>query len=158
MKNIFSNFINFFRKKAKQFPDKRKGSNKTYKIEDITLSAFSVFYMQSPSFLQYQRNMESKEGKSNAQSLFGLDKIPTDNHIRDIMDDVEAIKLKPMYDKLLRDLKDANILDSYRYMGRFYPIALDGTQYYTSKKICCKKCRFHSHPSTHFTLMFPPVS
>ena len=140
MKNIFSNFISFFRKKAKSFPDKRKGDNSTYKIEDISLSAFSIFYMQSPSFLQYQRNMESKEGKSNAQSLFGLDKVPSDNHIRDIMDNVKAIKLKPMYDKLLKDLKDANILDSYRYMGRFYPVALDGMQYYSSKKICCKKC------------------
>lgn len=141
MKKIFSNFINFFRKKAKSFPDKRvERDNATYKMEDIALSSFSVFYMQSPSFLQYQTNMESKEGKSNAQSLFGLNKIPTDNHIRNIMDGVEAIKLKPMYDKLLREVKDAEILDSYRYMGRFYPVALDGTQYYSSKKICCKKC------------------
>ena len=146
MKNIFSNFIKFFRKKAKSFPDKRKGRHNTiYKIEDIVLSAFSVFYMQSPSFLQHQRNMESKEGKSNAQSLFGLDKIPTDNHIRNIMDKVEAIKLKPMYNKLLKYLKDAKILESYIYMGKYYPVALDGMQYYTSKKICCEKCLTRTH-------------
>ena len=146
MKNIFSNFISFFRKKAKTFPDNRKGRhNVLYKIEDIALSAFSMFYMQSPSFLQYQRNMERKEGKSNAQSLFRLDKIATDNHIRDIMDNVEAINLQPMYNKLLKYLENANILSSYRYMGKFYPITLDGTQYYSSKKICCKKCLTKTH-------------
>jgi len=159
MKNIFSDFINVFRTKAKSFPDKREGANTTYKIEDIALSAFSIFYMQSPSFLQYQRNMESKEGKSNAQSLFGLDKVPSDNHIRDIMDNVEATKLKPMYDKLLKELKDANILDSYRYMGRFYPVALDGTQYYNSKKICCKKCltKRHNEKTTYSHQVVTPI-
>lgn len=146
MKNIFSNFINFFRKKAKSFPDKRAGrANATYKMEDIALSAFSVFHMQSPSFLQYQKDMEEKEGKSNAQSLFGLEKIPSDNHIRDILDNVEYTELKPMYNKLIKQLKDADILDSYRYMGRFYPVALDGMQYYSSKKIHCEKCLTRKH-------------
>ena len=83
MKNIFLDFISFFRAKVKQFPDKREGRyNTIYKIKDITLSAFSVF------FLQYQKNMEAKEGKSNIQSLFGLEKIPSYNHIRDIMDEM----------------------------------------------------------------------
>ena len=93
MKNVFSKFINFFRNKAKKFPDKRKGrSNATYKIEDIVLSAFSIFYVQSPSFLQYQKNMEKKEGRSNAESLFGVKKVPSDNHIRDILDNVEVLR------------------------------------------------------------------
>ena len=146
MKNIFSDFINFFRSKAKKFPDKREGrGNATYKMEDIVLSAFSIFYMQSPSFLQYQKNMESKEGKSNAKSLFGIEKIPSDNHIRNILDNVEANELEPMYNRLLKNLKDADILASYRYMGRFYPVALDGTQYYSSKNIYCDKCLTKKH-------------
>ena len=144
MKNIFSDFINFFRQKAKKFPDKRVGKNTTFKIEDIALSAYSVFHMQSPSFLQYQKNMETKEGKSNAQSLFGVEKIPSDNHIRNILDGIDLTYLRPMYDKQLKYLKDAKILDSYRYMGK-YPVALDGTQYYSSKKICCEKCLTKKH-------------
>lgn len=140
MKDIFPNFINFFRNKAKKFPDKRVGSNSIYKIEDITLSAFSVFHMQSPSFLQFQKDMERNEGKSNAQSLFGLNTIPSDNHIRNILDSVSATELSPMYDKQLNYLKDAKILNTYKYMGKYYPIALDGTQYYSSKKISCEKC------------------
>ena len=140
MKDIFSNFINFFRNKAKKFPDKRKGRhNSIYKIEDIVLSAFSLFHMQSASFLQHQKNMEKKEGRNNALSMFGIEKIATDNHIRDILDKVEVKHLKPMYDKLLKELQESNKLDAYRYMGK-YPVALDGTAYYSSKKIHCEKC------------------
>jgi len=148
MKNIFSNFIYFFRNKAKKFPDKRKGSNRTYKIEDIVLSAFSIFHMQSPSFLQYQRNMERKEGRSNADSLFGVKKVPSDNQIRDILDNVEAEELRPMYDKQLEYLENAHILDSYIYLGEFYLTALDGTQYHSSTKIHCKKCLTRKYGET----------
>ena len=164
MQDIFNNFVKFFRNKAKDFPDKREGrSNARYSMEDIALSAFSVFYMQSPSFLQFQKNMEEKEGKSNAQSFFGLEKIPSDNHIRDILDKVTSEHLQPMYDKQLRYLKEAKILDSYKYMGKYYPVALDGTQYHSSKKIHCEKClirgededRRYSHQVVTPTIVFP---
>ena len=42
------------------FPDKRKGGDVTYSMADIGLSAFSLFFMQSESFLDYQRGLEQK--------------------------------------------------------------------------------------------------
>jgi len=33
------------------FPDKRTGANCRYTMADIGLAAFSIFFMQSPSFL-----------------------------------------------------------------------------------------------------------
>ncbi|HET6240117.1 MAG TPA: hypothetical protein VFE41_34920, partial [Acetobacteraceae bacterium] len=41
-----------------RFPDKRRGMNATYRIGDIGMAAFSVFFMQSPSFLAHQRQLE----------------------------------------------------------------------------------------------------
>ena len=115
MKNVFSKFIDFFREKAKEFPDKRFRNNTSIKMEDIVLSAFSIFHMQSPSFLQFQKNMKNKEGKCNAETLFGIEKIPSDNHIRNMLDNVAPSYLRPMYDEQLKYLKDTKILDSYKY-------------------------------------------
>jgi hypothetical protein len=39
------------------FPDKRKEAG-VYSMADIGLSAFSLFFMQSESFLSYQRSLE----------------------------------------------------------------------------------------------------
>jgi len=64
-------------------PDKRTGKNTRYGMEDAALSAFSVFFTQTPSFLEFQRTMEKSKGKSNAQSRFGVHQIPSDRHIRD---------------------------------------------------------------------------
>ncbi|GAB4372441.1 MAG: hypothetical protein Kow00121_14810 [Elainellaceae cyanobacterium] len=44
-------------------------------MDAAALSAFSVFFTQTRSFLSYQRMMEGSEGKSNAQSLFGVHQI-----------------------------------------------------------------------------------
>jgi hypothetical protein len=58
------------------FNDPRKGKNKKYSMVDAALSAFSIFFMQSPSFLEYQRSLEQTHGKNNARTLFGTHEIP----------------------------------------------------------------------------------
>jgi hypothetical protein len=77
----FDNLINQFKWLVIALPDKRTGLNTTYSIEDAVLSAFSVFFMQSPSFLAHQIKMEGVKGTSNAQSLFQKKAIPSDNQI-----------------------------------------------------------------------------
>jgi len=142
--NVFNNFVNYFRTRAKLFKDKRKGKNKTYKIADIVLSAFSLFFFQSESFLAFQRKMKEEEGRDNAESFFKISKIPSDNHIRDMLDYMDPKCLQPLFAKLLQYLKDAKILDSYKYMG-YYLIINDGTSYFSSKHIHCKKCLTKTH-------------
>jgi len=72
-------------------------------MEDAALSAFSVFFTQSASFLAYQRTMEGNKGRSNAQTLFGIHQIPSDNHIRDLLDPVKSAFIFPCWSKSLRD-------------------------------------------------------
>ena len=45
-----------------RFPDKRRGANTTFGMADIGMAAFSVFFMQSPSFLAHQRRFEEGYG------------------------------------------------------------------------------------------------
>ena len=64
-------------------------------MEDIAASAFSVFYTQCPSFLARQKTMQQNKGRSNAQTLFQIEKIPSDNHVRDMLDEVAPEELYP---------------------------------------------------------------
>ena len=68
------------------FTDPRRGRNTQYTLVDAGLSAFSIFFMQSPSFLEYQRSLEQAQGRNNAQTLFGVHAIPSDNQIRTLLD------------------------------------------------------------------------
>jgi hypothetical protein len=45
-------------------PDKRRGTNSTYGIADFGMAAFSAFFMQCPSFLEHQKQLENEPGEA----------------------------------------------------------------------------------------------
>lgn len=46
--------------------------------------------------------MLKNKGKSNAQTLFEMDRIPCDNHIRDLMDEVGPSYVYPVFHYILK--------------------------------------------------------
>jgi hypothetical protein len=123
------------------FPDKRRGLNTTYRMGDIGMAAFSVFFMQSPSFLAHQRRLEHGHGRSNCESLFQIARIPSDNHIRDMLDPAEPERLHPVFAETVAALERMpGGLAAFRRLGDHVLIALDGTEYFCSKTIHCQHC------------------
>jgi hypothetical protein len=90
----FGVMLGFLQRAIAEIKDPRLASNATrYSIKDTVLGAFSVFFMQCESFLEHQRQMHSRYGQDNAQSLFGLMRIPTTPQIRNILDEIAANRL-----------------------------------------------------------------
>lgn len=123
-----------------RFPDERRGDNVQYRIGDIAMAAFSAFFMQSPSFLAHQRLLEQGHGRSNCASLFGIGKIPSDNHIRTMLDKAAPALLDPAFTATLAALEEADGLKNFRRPDGHVLIALDGTEYFCSKTINCCHC------------------
>lgn len=140
----FETMIASLRRAMATFPDLRVGKNTKYEIADAASGAFSVFFTQSPSFLQHQILLRQKYGLSNARSLFGIISIPSDNHIRDLLDPVDPATLDPVFNYCFQALKENGDLDSFRVeLGEKKNdllIALDGTQYFSSTDISCSNC------------------
>lgn len=140
----FEEMIESLRQAINTFPDKRTGNNKQYEMMDAAASAFSVFFTQCPSFLEYQKLMEKRYGLSNARTLFGIKDIPTDNHIRELLDSVSPDSLVPVFDVCFDALSKSHDLDMFRVpLGKENNdmlIALDGTEYFSSETIHCDNC------------------
>ena len=147
----FEELINFYREVLAHLPDKRTGSNKSYSMTDVALGAFSVFFMQSPSFLSHQREMEAGSKCNNACSLFKMAKIPSDNHIRDLLDEVSPNAVFPVFDSILNALKETNVLEKFRFLEGQLLIPLDGTEYFSSKNIRCDQCSTKQHKNGEIT-------
>jgi len=75
-------------------------------MTDVGMLAFSLFFMQSESFLDYQRQMELGHSSSNCHMLFGIKQIPTDNHIQALLDRVSPAALEPCFDQVLEQLRE----------------------------------------------------
>ena len=84
------------------------------------------------SFLSHQRSLEEGRKASNCQTLFGMANIPTDNHIRSMLDPVHPSRLQGWFDSVLEAFQ--------RLVGRRL-IALDGTEYFCSQKLGFPHCQ-----------------
>jgi hypothetical protein len=120
-------------------PDRRKGPQRDgeYTMVDIGLSAFSVFFMGSPSFLAHQRALAEGHGRSNCQTLFGMTAIPTDTYIRLMLDGASPAAFDPLF---FKTIATEGVLAPFRCLGGRALIALDGTQHYCSRNIHCTRC------------------
>lgn len=120
--------------------DKRKGESGHYTMADIGMAAFSVFFMQSPSFLAHQRALEEGHGRSNGQTLLGVAAIPSDNHIRQMLDGNQPSAFDGLFFQTLEAVEAADGLSAFRRLGGRLLIALDGTEHFCSRKIGCPQC------------------
>ena len=137
----FQEMLDGLRQNLEGVPEHRTGRNTQYGIADAGLGAFSVFYMQSPSFLAHQRDMQRKKGQNNAQGLFGVEHIPSDGQIRNLLDPVEPGGLYEPFWEIYRHLDEGGDLDKYGGVAGTRLISLDGSQYFSSQEIHCPNCR-----------------
>jgi hypothetical protein len=123
------------------FPDPRKGRSGNIAMADFGLSAFAMFFMQSASFLSFQRTLEKGQGRSNCQTLFGIEKIPSDHYIRGILDEADPALLAPSFQRTEQLLLEPAMREAFGRLGGRTLIALDGTEYFCSQKIACPHCQ-----------------
>ena len=89
--------------------------------------------------------MKSHKGQDNASSLFGIEETSCDNQIRNLLDPVPASKIKGVFNSLYQYLEQTGSLKGYDCLSGERLTALDGTEYFSSKKIHCPRCSHRTH-------------
>ena len=156
----FDTLIKGFHQVLAGLPDCRIGKNTTYSIKDAVLGAFSVFFTQSPSFLAHQRTMKQSKGRSNAETIFGVESIPCDNQIRQLLDPIAPDCLFPVFGLVFDELETEGQLDTFRVFDDNLHFAFDGTQYFSSQQIHCQNCSHknaRNGVTTYFHSAITPV-
>jgi hypothetical protein len=98
-------------------------------------------YFQSPSLLEFQRQMESSTRRNNLRSLFNVANLPSDQGIRNVIDSVDSERaFRPIFRRLFNRLQRGKHLEQYQLLSGKYLLAVDGTQYYSSDTISCQHC------------------
>lgn len=79
------------------FPDTREPAKIDYSIHDAMMSGFACMYFQDPSLLQFQERLKEIEERHNLQTLFGVNDIPGQTQLSDIVDEVKSEQLRPAF-------------------------------------------------------------
>jgi hypothetical protein len=137
----FDDLQGILHRHIESLPDYRtKGPNTRYRIPDAALGAFGIFFTQAPSFLEYQRRLQQTKGQNNAHTLLGVAQIPCDNQIRKLLDPLAPSVLDPMFVEVFEHLESQHLLAPFRVLDDQLLVALDGTNYFSSKAIHCPNC------------------
>lgn len=123
-----------------QIPEFRQANKVDYCIHDALMSGFACVYFQDPSLLQFQKRLEKKHHKSNLQTLFGMRKIPESTQLRDIMEGVDGKWFNYFLDDYFHLLQRGEHLLQFQLFPALYYVPMDGTEYFSSCAVSCKKC------------------
>lgn len=121
-------------------PEVRRGANTQFTQAELAMTAFAVFHMQSRSFLEAQRRLESYEGRSNLGTFFRVERVPSDAQVRSVLDRMGTEGFLEAFDTVHGELERRGLLGGFDFLGGRRLIALDGLHYHGSGKIGCRKC------------------
>jgi len=127
-------------------PDPR-GEEVNISLTDALMSAFAMFSLKAPSLLAFDK--ERAEG--NLHTIYGIERVPCDTHMREILDPVSPKVLRPLFKSLFRQLQRGKALEPLVFLEGHYLLALDGTEYFTSKTIHCASCLHRVHRNGSIT-------
>src|SRR5262247_1075237 len=110
-------------------------------LPDVLMSAFAMFSLKAPSLLAFDK--ERAEG--NLHTIYGIERVPCDTYMREILDPVSPKWLRPVFTSVFRQLQRGKALEPMAFLDGHYLLALDGTEYFSSKTIHCASCLHRVH-------------
>lgn len=79
------------------------------------------------------------------RTSFGVNDIPSQTQLRDIVDEVKSEQLRPVFEDYFSRLQRGKHLSRYQLFPGLYICSIDATQYFSSKSIHCDSCLTTTH-------------
>ncbi len=128
------------RRESEKIPEFRAGDIEI-SIPDALMSAFAMFSLKDPSLLKFDERREEKAECQNLKNIYGIDNIPSDSRMREICDEIDPKKyLSPIFKVPFRHLQRGKELEPMVFYKGCYLLNLDGTGFFSSKKVSAPYC------------------
>jgi len=132
-------------KHFQQVDDQRQAGKVDFAIHDCLMSGFAMMLFQDRSLLSFQRRMEQRAELSNLKSVFGVQSVPKDTQMRDVLDPLSLDLFDPIFVGFLSALQRGKHLSHYQFLEGKYLMPIDGSEYFSSEAIHCPSC-LHKKP------------
>ncbi|MBC8393433.1 MAG: transposase [Deltaproteobacteria bacterium] len=123
-------------------------------MADALMSGFAMFSLKDPSLLAFDKRRGTDE---NLRTIYHIESVPSDTQMRTILDGVNPEEIRPAYKDIFRALQRGKALEPMAFFEGCYLLSLDGTGYFSSKKLssgsCLKKVSKKSGEVTYYQQM-----
>ena len=136
--------------------DPRDPRRITWELPAVLMSAFAMLFFQHPSLLEYQRRMQKRTGVSNLERVFGVEELPSDTQMRELLDGVPTEPLRRVLPQIFEQMRRVGWTTRFvTEVGgeTYYPTVLDGSEYFHSTQIHCPSClhQRQANGETHYS-------
>jgi Transposase DDE domain len=135
----FDALIQRVRKRFETLPEQRR--QPSFPLADTLMAGLALFSLKDPSLLAFC----GRALDHNLHSVFGLQSIPSDTQMREILDEVHPDRLRPVFKDVFRQMQRGKILEDFVFLEGCYLVALDGVEYFCSQKVHCDHCMTRHH-------------
>jgi hypothetical protein len=134
-------------------PDWRQKNKISISIHDAMMSGLACMYFQDPSLLQFQKRMQEEQHRNNLNTLFGIENIPKETQMREIIDEVSSEYFRPLFRDYYLRLQRGKQLEQFQLFPGIYYFPVDGSQFFASKDIHCEQCltKEYQNGSTNYS-------
>ena len=130
----FRSLLECFAEHTGAISDRRRVRSVDYSIETCYRSTFAMFYLQDPSLLEFQRRFQEEVQSNNLATVFGVENIPSDTQLRDIVDRHEYESVRAVFPAFIRRMQRSKQLERYRFYQGTYLLTLHGAEYSNSNR------------------------
>lgn len=122
-------------------PDRRRAGSVRHSLSDTLGAAFAMFHLKYPSMLAFDTEAHADERLiHNLKCLYGLQSVPSDTQMREVLDEIAPEALRPAFERLHRALQRGKALEDFRGIDGRYTLAIDGTGSFCSTAVGCPHC------------------
>ena len=108
----------------------------TISLGDALMPAFAMFSLKDPSLLAF----DGRRRDENMKNLYGIETVPSDTRMREILDPVEPTALRRLFVDVFRELQRGKAWEPFVFYEGHFLLSLDGTGYFSSQAVHCDSC------------------
>jgi hypothetical protein len=110
-------------------------------LADVMMSGYAIFSLKYPSLLAFDKSYRLEEpGRGNLRSLFGIEHIPSDTYLREVVDEIDPDRFRTVFKHLFSAVQRGKVLKDYEYLDGYYLASIDGTGLFSSNEVHCRCC------------------
>ncbi|MFN8943840.1 MAG: transposase [Pseudobdellovibrionaceae bacterium] len=142
--SLIEKLSNFF----EQVPDQRDPFRIEIVLKDFLMSTYAIFALKISSLLQFEEQMRDKRKFSHVTGIFGIKRVPSDTHMRSVVDIVEPNDIRPGFKLLFTEAQRNHALKQFEFFDNSYLLSVDATGFYHSDSVFCSSCLVKKHKAT----------
>ena len=111
---------------------------------DHPTAGMAMFFFKFPSMLAFDRDARGAADRPelvhNLKTLFGIGRVPCDTSLRERLDEVDPQVLRPAFKAVFSEIQRGKGLERMPTVDGRYLVSVDGTEYFCSRSIGCRRC------------------